>query len=137
MNDTSKSEQKLVRFHQRRSNLNDSFNFLKETITSSADERIKNAAIVKAFEMTFELCWKSLKDFLEYKGINASTPRDVLKEAFKANYLEDGQTWIDLLDHRNELVHFYNEDQAIQATEIIKNRAFACIEQLITRLNKE
>jgi nucleotidyltransferase substrate binding protein (TIGR01987 family) len=137
MNDTPKSTQKLIRFQQRRANLNNSFSFLKETITSSAEARIKNAAIVKAFEMTFELCWKTLKDFLEYKGITATTPRDAIKEAFKAGHLDDGQTWIELLDHRNELVHIYNEVQALQATETIRNHAFACIEKLVTHLNRE
>jgi nucleotidyltransferase substrate binding protein (TIGR01987 family) len=135
MNDTQKSRQKLIRFQQRRMNLDHSFSFLKETLASHADERIKNAAIVKAFEMTFELCWKSLKDFLEYKGITVSTPRDILKESFKAGYLEDGQTWIELLDHRNELVHIYNEKQAAQATDTIRNRAFACIEKLVSSLS--
>lgn len=137
MVDTSKGEQKLTRFKQRRSNLNNSFSFLKETLNSSAEDRIKNAATIKAFEMTFELCWKTLKDYLEYQGIVATTPREVLKEAFKAALLDDGQIWIELLDHRNELVHIYNEAQASQATETIRNRALNCIEKLVSSLNKK
>ncbi len=137
MTDSPNSQQKLTRFHQRRTNLNQSFLFLKETLQSKAEERVKNIAIVKVFEMTFELCWKSLKDLLEYKGISVATPRDTLKEAFKADYLEDGQAWIDLLDHRNELVHIYNETQAARSTQTIRNIATPCIEKLLTRLNLE
>ena len=55
---------KLTRFHQRLSNLDQAFLFLDETIQSKNEGRIKNAAIIKAFEMAFELSWKSLKDLL-------------------------------------------------------------------------
>lgn len=137
VNDTYKAQQKQVRFRQRRENLRQAFLFLKETLSSTADTRIKNAATVKAFEMVFELSWKTLKDLLEYQGIMVMTPRDALKEAFKAGYLEDGQTWIELLDHRNELVHIYNETQSNHATQIIRNRAYGCIEKLLIRLDQE
>jgi nucleotidyltransferase substrate binding protein (TIGR01987 family) len=136
MNDSLKGEQKLTRFFQRRTHLNNAFDFLKEALGSGAEIRIKNAAVIKAFEMAFELCWKSLKDLLEYQGISATAPRDALKEAFKTGLLEDGQTWIDLLDHRNELVHIYSEAQALRATEVIEKRAFPCIERLVARLNQ-
>jgi nucleotidyltransferase substrate binding protein (TIGR01987 family) len=126
---------KFLRFSQRLSNLNGSFSFLHEAMNSQAEERIKNAAIIKAFEMAFELCWKSLMDLLEYKGISVATPRDVIKEAFKAGYLEDGQAWMDLLDQRNKLVHVYNEDQSLKAALEIKNTAISIIQTLVTLLN--
>ena len=137
MNDSNQSNLKFVRFQQRLSHLNEAFAFLKETLFSTAEERIKNAAIIKAFEMTFELSWKCLKDLLEYQGITAITPRDVLKESFKNGFIEDGQVWIHLLDHRNELVHVYHEDQAISATETIRKQAYPNMEKLLNRLKQE
>ena len=137
MTDSNPENLKYIRFQQRRSNLNNAFSFLSETLNSNVEVRIRNAAVIKAFEMTFELSWKSLKDLLEYKGVIASTPRDVLKEAFKVGYLIDGQTWIELLDHRNELVHVYDEEQAIKAAETIANKAFPCLDHLVKKLNQE
>ena len=57
-----------------------------------------------------ELAWKTVKDFLEAGGLTISpvTPRQVLKDAFAAKVLADGQVWIDMLDHRNLLSHTYD-----------------------------
>ena len=67
-----------------------------------------------------ELAWKILKDYLEFEGqiLHPSTPRTVLKIAFSAGILDDGQVWIDMLDHRNLLSHTSDAtafDTAVQA----------------------
>ncbi|MEI6034698.1 MAG: nucleotidyltransferase substrate binding protein [Verrucomicrobiae bacterium] len=36
------------------------------------------------------------------------TPRQVVKDAFAAKLTEDGQIWIDMLDHPNLLSHTYH-----------------------------
>ena len=61
----------------------------------------------------------------------------MIKEAFKAGYIDDGQVWIDLLDHRNELVHVYHEDQAITATVVIQTKAIPCMKTLLVKLHQE
>ena len=50
------------------------------------------------------------EDFMEHDGFVFATitPRQVLKDAFAAKILPDGQVWIDMLDHRNLLSHTYN-----------------------------
>jgi nucleotidyltransferase substrate binding protein (TIGR01987 family) len=73
-------------------------------------------------EYTLELAWKCMKDYLEDSGISISpaTPRQVIKEAFVAKIIPDGQIWIDMLNHRNLLSHTYDFtvfEEAIQATE--------------------
>jgi nucleotidyltransferase substrate binding protein (TIGR01987 family) len=135
MNNVSSYQLKFLRFKQRLVNLNQSVSFLKETIISTAEPRIKNIATIKAFELAFELCWKTLKDLLEYQGITAATPRDVIKEAFKTGYISDGQVWMDLLDRRNELVHVYNEDQSIRSASEIESIAIPHFEHLLQVLN--
>src|SRR5690242_1461280 len=90
------SQAKFIRFQQRRSNLDGAFTFLRKTLASTADVEIRNAATIKAFEMTFELCWKALKDLLEYQGTSALGPRETLKQAFKSGLIQNGQGWIDL-----------------------------------------
>ena len=39
-------------------------------------------AVIKAYEFSFELGWKTLKDLLTYEGIDAPLPRQVIREAF-------------------------------------------------------
>ena len=63
------------------------------------------------FAITFDLAWKVMKDILiqHYAiiGFVTGSPRDVLREAFKANLIcDDG--WMEMLKVRNELTHDYD-----------------------------
>jgi nucleotidyltransferase substrate binding protein (TIGR01987 family) len=75
--------------------------------------------LIKAYEMAFELAWKCLKDYLQFGGFTEpSSPREVIKESFKQGYLEDGATWIKMLDERNELTHVYSENKSRAAAQL-------------------
>lgn len=65
-----------------------------------------------------------LKDYLEASGsiISPVTPRQVIKEAFAARIVSDGQIWIDMLDHRNLLSHTYDFSVFEKAVEDIAAR---------------
>ena len=62
------------------------------------------------FSITFDLAWKVMKDILiQYYAITgfvSGSPREVLREAFKANLISD-EAWMDMLKVRNELTHDY------------------------------
>ena len=72
--------------------------------------------------MTFELSWKTMKDYLSHNGIDVSLPREVIKQAFAYNIISDGQAWIDMLEERNLMAHTYNEARAQKAVEHICQR---------------
>jgi nucleotidyltransferase substrate binding protein (TIGR01987 family) len=76
-------------------------------------------AMIKAYAFCFELGWKTLKDLLAWNGIDARLPREVLKQAFAAGLIENGQRWIDMLEERNLLVHPYDQARALLAAERI------------------
>ena len=80
----------------------------------------------------WQLAWKMIKDFLEEDGlvITPVTPRQVLKKAFAARLLEDGQVWIDTLDHRNLLSHTYDSEVCSKAVEAITDRYLAALASL-------
>lgn len=63
------------------------------------------------FCITFDLAWKVMKDILvQYYaiiGFVTGSPREVLKEAFKAKLISD-DSWMDMLKIRNELTHDYD-----------------------------
>lgn len=81
-------------------------------------------ATIQRFEFTFELAWKIAKSILNYNGIEAETPRLVIKEAFKAKIVHDGQGWIDMLEDRNKTSHIYDEKQALEIYRKIKDNHF-------------
>ena len=65
------------------------------------------------------------------------TPRQVLKEAFAAKILKDGQVWIDMLDHRNLLSHTYNLVKFEQAVKSVHDRYLDAFDRLHEFLQEE
>ena len=62
---------------------------------------------IQRFEYTIELTWKTLKKVLEYEWqTNNLFPKEIFKECFKVDLIEDLDIWFDLLDQRNILSHF-------------------------------
>ena len=64
-----------------------------------------------------KLAWKTLKDYLEHSGVVLAqiTPKNVVKQAFSAKIIRNGQLWIDMLDCRNLMSHNYDEKILNQA----------------------
>ena len=79
------------------------------------------------FSITFDLAWKVMKDILvQYYAITgfvAGSPREVLREAFKANLISD-DAWMEMLKLRNELTHDYD-------CEIMKEHCSTIVETYI------
>lgn len=128
---------KAIRWQQRFSNLERAYLQLSEAVSMDRYSNLERAGLVKSFEFTFELSWKTLKDYLESEGINVNTPRDVIQQAFAIGILLDPQVWLDALDKRNLLTHTYNEEMAYFAEGLIKNKYFPAIQMLFETLKKK
>jgi nucleotidyltransferase substrate binding protein (TIGR01987 family) len=119
-----------ARWKQRFQNFEKAFLFFETTVDKKSYTPIEVGGLVQAFEFTFELGWKTIKDFLYEQGLSTSYPRETIKEGFKTQIIEDGHTWLQMLEKRNELSHTYNEEVAGKAVEIIKYRYYQAIEQV-------
>lgn len=115
-----------IRWKQRFSNFSRAYVLLCEPFEQGAAtlSMLEREGAIQRFEYTFELAWKVLKDFLEAKGaaIVPLTPRQVIKDAFAAGIISDGQAWIDMLDQRNLLSNNYNEQVFSKAVDAIAQR---------------
>ncbi|MBQ8168353.1 nucleotidyltransferase substrate binding protein [bacterium] len=113
------------RFYERFENYKLALNNINETydcIKQAGLNKIYTMALIQAFEMVFELAWKTLKDYLEFEGIKTDTPRETLKTAFLRNVISDGETWIEMMEVRNKTSHTYVEEFAKSvASKIIEN----------------
>ncbi len=70
-------------------------------------------ATVQRFEFSYELMWKTLKNFLEnVHGIRAISPRQVFKEAYGLSLIEHEDLFLEMIHSRNLLSHTYDEEQA-------------------------
>jgi nucleotidyltransferase substrate binding protein (TIGR01987 family) len=100
-----------VRWKQRFANFDRALALLAE---ASADitglSMLEKEGVIQRFEYTLELAWMTIKDYLEAGGLVISpvTPRQVIKDAFAAKVLSDGQVWIDMIDSRNLLSYTYD-----------------------------
>jgi len=67
--------------------------------------------LVKRFEFTYEMAWKALKRYLDYLGLEASSPRAVFREAYAQGILKDETAWLDMIEMRNLSSHIYDEEE--------------------------
>ena len=123
-----------VCWKQRFQNFDRAVVLLREPMERGIDtlSGLERDGTVRRFEFALELAWETLKDYLEHEGkvIQPVTPRSVIKEAFAAQILSDGQVRIDMLDHRNLLSHTYDLDTFEKAVRAIRDRYHAAIEDL-------
>lgn len=111
-----------IRWKQRFNNYCRSYSQLNNAVKAHSeqpDNELIQMALVKAFEMTFELAWKTMKDYLRYNGIDVKLPREVIKQAFANDIVVDGQIWIDMLENRNVMAHVYDEARARETVDLI------------------
>lgn len=92
---------------------------------------VKEGAIQR-FEYTFELAWKTLKDFLIERKVTLErrAAADVIRTAFATNYISNGQDWMDALDARNEMSHVYRETAFDKVLRDVHTRFLARFEDL-------
>ncbi len=119
-----------VRWKQRFQNFEKAFLFFEEAVEKESYSPIEIGGLVQAFEFTFELGWKTVKDYLYEQGVETNFPRAALKEGFNTHIIIDGHIWIEMLERRNELSHTYNQEVAKNAVEIIKNNYYPAIHQV-------
>ncbi len=128
------ADEKDIRWVQRFEHFDKAFNFLSDAVRKPELNELEKSGMVQSFEFTFELAWKTLKDYLEFQGRTPKFPRDTIKQSFETALLEDGHLWIEMLDKRNELTHTYNQRTADRAVEIIRDSYFPAIEKVHQKL---
>lgn len=88
--------------------------------------------VIQRFEFTFELAWKSLKEYMTDQGVttNLQFPKQVLKEAYAAGIISHESVWIDMLTSRNITSHIYDDKQATAIMSDITGRFLGELEHL-------
>jgi len=124
-----------IRWLQRFSNYRKALSQLEKFVLKGNLSDMEEQGLIKAFEYTYELAWNTLKDYLEYQGIlNMAGSRDVIREAYKVNMIENGEEWMNMLISRNLTSHSYNQDTADEIAGSIINVYFALFKALELKL---
>ena len=122
---------KTVRWQQRFKNLVNAFSQLERGLAITHPSDIERQGIIQIFEFSFELSWKTLKDYLESQGVTCQFPREVIKKAFHHQIISEGEVWLDMLGKRNLLAHTYDEALALESYRLIKQEFSPKLKKLV------
>lgn len=100
----------------------------------SPDNKVIQAGVIQNFEFTVELAWKVMKDYLEEQNFVLNTPREVAKQAFASNIIENGDSWMSALNDRNRTSHLYDKHLAEEIVGRVCDLYMGCFLGLVTYL---
>jgi len=83
---------------------------LEAFVQQSRHSDMDRAAVIQAFEFTFETFWRAFKKVVEEQGQAAPFPRTAIAGAFQLGLIDDEDTWLDMIQDRNQTSHIYNEN---------------------------
>ena len=128
-------QQDDIRWEQRFANYGKALAQFQKFIDKGELSELEKQGLIKAFEYTYELAWKTLKDFLEFSGqLDIYGSRDVTRKAFELNLIEDGEGWMDMLKSRNLTSHTYHEEVVEEICRQISERYFSLLIRLGEKL---
>lgn len=121
----------MKRFEERQSDYKKALLKLKEALQEEPTEIVIDS-ILHRYEFTFELAWKTIKDYLEYMGIvnKVESPRENIQLAYQQGIINDGELWIEMMLSRNSLSHLYDEETSRKIYNDIKNKYIQAFENL-------
>ncbi len=124
-----------IRWRQRFQNFEKSLAYLQQAIHISKPDIIQKAGLIQFFEISFELAWNVIKDYLEEQGfMDIKSPRGALKKGFETGLISDGHSWMQLLEDRNITSHAYDEATVDMIEGLIRKKYYPLLEQLYDTL---
>lgn len=122
-----------VRWKQRFQNFDKAFKRLTDAILiirKDPDNVLLQAGLIQTYEFTFELAWKTLKDYLEMEGFTVPSPRATLRQAFQCGYIQQGDVWLKALNDRNLTAHTYDDEVAKEVIADIQQTYYFLLKDL-------
>ena len=127
-----------IRWQQRFINFNKAFSQLDRFMQEKSLNEMEEQGLIKAFEYTYELSWKTLQDLLKDKGYtDVVGPKPVIEQSFQDGYIVDGKGWMRMHVSRNLTSHTYDEETAEEIIKSIRGEYFTLMQNLVIRLKKE
>jgi nucleotidyltransferase substrate binding protein (TIGR01987 family) len=127
-----------IRWHQRFLSLKKAFNQLERFIAEEELNEMEEQGLIKAFEYTYELSWKTLQDLLKEKGYNDKLgPKPVIEQSFQDGYIIKGKEWLKMYSSRNLTTHSYDKETADEIVLQIRENYFGLFKELQIKLEEE
>lgn len=120
-----------VRWKQRFRNFSHSVENLEEAVEIVEPNKFERQGLIKAFELAYELAWKTLQDYLKELGIEEVVgPKPVIRRAFTEGIITNGTVWQAMHQARNESTHLYDEDHARSVERMVRREFVPLLREL-------
>ncbi len=130
------NENKDIRWKQRFQNYSKAFGLLRVVIEDNEDiltlSDLEKEGLIKRFEFTLELAWKTLKDKMQEDGIiiDKISPKSIVKLAYNRKYIDNITIWIAMINDRNLMSHSYNFADFNIVLDAIQKRYYQELDKL-------
>lgn len=121
-----------IRWQQRFASYRKATDLLFKAADIAEPNEFERMGLIQAYEVSIELAWKLMFDYLKDLGFTEKSPKSVIKRAFEQDIIKDGEVWVKALNHRNKTVHTYNEAQIIEIETAIRDDYLHLFAELIT-----
>jgi nucleotidyltransferase substrate binding protein (TIGR01987 family) len=129
-----------IRWIQRFNNFIKALSQLEEAVRLAKQRpltKLEEQGLIQAFEFTHELAWKTLKDFLDSRGVqDLYGSKDVTRTAFQTGLIVNGEAWMGMIQSRNLTSHTYDEATAAQIASAILNIYYGEFEKLRIKMDE-
>jgi nucleotidyltransferase substrate binding protein (TIGR01987 family) len=130
-----------IRWIQRYNNFKKALSNLIEAVKTATERdlnKLEKQGLIQAFEYTYELAWKVVKDFFESKGeTGIYGSRDAFKLAFERGLILKGEYFMDAIKSRQLTSHTYNEKIADEIYHDVIDKYCEAFQELAENLEKE
>jgi nucleotidyltransferase substrate binding protein (TIGR01987 family) len=114
-----------IRWKQRFDHFSNAFRQLKNAKQLRVEREfteLELQGVIQAFEVSQELSWKVMKDFLEEQGkTDLFGSKNAVKEAFNLGLIANGEVWFDMIKSRNLTSHIYDHSEIVAILDTILN----------------
>ena len=131
-------ENQDIRWKQRFEHFLKAFKQLKNAKELKAERNfteLELQGVIQTFEVTQELSWKVMKDFLEEQGrTDLFGSKNAVKEAFNVGLISNGEVWLEMIKIRNLTSHIYDENEILKILNQILNDFIISFSEFETKM---
>ncbi len=80
------------------------------------DDRDRMGAVL-AFKICYELALRVMKAALVVKGLEATSPKEIFRQAAVAKLIPDSEVWFSFQGKRNQTAHVYEQEHLMAVVE--------------------
>jgi nucleotidyltransferase substrate binding protein (TIGR01987 family) len=127
-----------VQLSQQLVSFSNAIDALLEAVEMEAeDNTIILDGIIKRFEYSYELAWRLMRAYLEYKGeADISDAKSSIRQAYKNEIVENGEEWLSMLLDRNKVIFMGSKEQKLKVYVNIKETYIALLNSLYIQMEK-